>query len=88
MPKWKKIRQSLADRISKVGYNKDYIITCEDIVSAVKRLKANKNDGREGLSTNHFKNASGELFIHTGAWFSAGRSLSEYGYTYPKRQKH
>ena len=28
------------------------------------------NDGREGLSTNHFKNASGELFIYTACMLS------------------
>jgi len=65
------ISKVLGNRISELGYSPDYVITASDVVSAICKLKWNKNDGCAGLSTNHLKYATPELFVHISCLFSA-----------------
>ena len=57
------------EKIAQTGYCADYIIRPDEVIEALCRLKANKNDGGEGLSTNHFKFAGGELTVHLAFCF-------------------
>ena len=57
--------------VSEAGYSADYVITADEVVEAVTRLKSNKNDGGEGVSTNHFKFACVELAVHVSCLFSS-----------------
>ena len=42
----------------------------DDVTTATRKLKLNKNDGGRGLSTNHFKHGSNDLAMHTANLFS------------------
>lgn len=53
-------------------------ITTEDVLSAIKMLKPDKNDGNFGLSTNHFINACDELGVYIALMLS---SLLVHGMT-------
>jgi hypothetical protein len=46
------------------GYSKDCIVTYNDVVTAVNRLKWHKSDGNKGLSSDHVKRACLELSVH------------------------
>ena len=65
------IQLSIVDKIAADGYSSDFIIRPDEVMEAVCRLKANKNDGGEGLSTNHFKYANAELYVHLAFLFSS-----------------
>jgi len=60
----------LDNSISELGYSFNYVITASDVVAAICKLKRNKNDGCAGLSTNHLKHATPELFVHISCSFS------------------
>jgi len=60
----------IVNSISELGYSTDCVITATDVVDAICKLKYNKNDGCAGLSTNHLKHASPELFVHISCLFS------------------
>jgi len=45
-------------------YTEEYAGSADEVADGVARMKANKNDGYAGLSTNHFKLACIELFTH------------------------
>ena len=64
------ISKMLENSISELGYSVDYVITASDVVAAICKLKRNKNDGGAGLSTNHLKHATPELFFHISCLFS------------------
>jgi hypothetical protein len=67
----KGIQLSIVEKIAQTGYCADYIIRPDEVIEALCRLKANKNDGGEGLSTNHFKFAGVELSVHLAFLFSS-----------------
>jgi hypothetical protein len=46
------------------GCTSDCIITSSDVVKAVDRLKFKKDDGNKGLSSDHIKWSSTDLFVH------------------------
>jgi len=46
------------------------VVTADEVASDVNKLKPNKQDGNEGLSSNHFCNAGVRLHIHTSCSFS------------------
>jgi hypothetical protein len=48
------LKNSVRNKISASGFTPDYVISAEEVVAAVRKLNKNKNDGGEGLSTNHF----------------------------------
>jgi hypothetical protein len=64
------IRNAVEERILLAGYSGDYIVTNADVTAAISLLKHNKNDGGQGLSTNHFKFACAEFATHTALLFS------------------
>jgi hypothetical protein len=53
------------ERVLMVGYSDDYIVTSADVTTAISLLKHNKNEGGQGLSTNHFKFACAKFATHT-----------------------
>lgn len=63
-------RRIIEDRVASEGYTSDCTVTADEIISATKRLKPNKQDGNASLSTNHFRFAGCELHIHTVCLFS------------------
>ena len=65
------IKKSVIENFSEAGYSADYVITADEVVEAVTRLKSNKNDGGGGLSTNHFKFACVELAVRVSCLFSS-----------------
>ena len=58
------LRQDIEDKVAAAGYDSNYIITFENIVNAVSKLKPGKHDGHLGLSSDHVTNACDELYIH------------------------
>ena len=52
-------------------YNEECVVSFNDVVEAVNRLKLGKNDGFTGLSTDHVINGCDELFVHVSLLFSS-----------------
>ena len=48
-------------------------MTFNHVVDSVSSLKSNKNDGYDGLLTNHVINGSDELLVHMSLLFSASK---------------
>jgi len=46
------------------------VVTADEVISIMNKLKPNKQDGNESLSSNHFCNAGVQLHIHTSCLFS------------------
>ena len=46
------------------SYSSDCIITCNDVIAAVNKLKCNKGDVNKGLSSDHVKRACSDLSAH------------------------
>ena len=63
-------RSSINERVALAGYTDDYLISKDDVLSAICRQKPNKNDGDRGLSTSHFMHGSAGLAEHTANLFS------------------
>lgn len=63
-------RDIIDSRILEDGYSKDCVVTADEVASVINRLKPNKQDGNEGLSSNHFRNAGLQLHVHTSCLFS------------------
>jgi hypothetical protein len=59
------LQNDINDLIVKDGYNEHCIITVNDVIEAVSRLKSGKHDGHMGLSTDHVKHACDEWHTHT-----------------------
>ena len=49
----------------------DCVINLNDLIGAVSRLKAHKNDGGTGLTSDHIINAGNDCYIHLALLFSA-----------------
>jgi hypothetical protein len=58
------IISDLNNRISHAGFDASCVIGCSEVASAVDNLKANKNDGNHGLSSNHIKLGPDQLNTH------------------------
>jgi hypothetical protein len=58
------------------GYNEHCIVTVNDVIEAVSRLKFAKHDGNMGLSTDHVKHACDEWYTHVSLLLTA---LTVYG---------
>ena len=65
------IQRSVLEKVAEAGYSSDFIVRAGEVIDAVSRLKANSDDGGEGLSTNHFKYASFELALNVSFLFSS-----------------
>jgi hypothetical protein len=65
------LQRDLNDKINVSGYNEHCIMTVQDVVDAVSRIKSGKHDGYLGLSSDHVKHACHELFIHLSMMFNA-----------------
>ena len=50
--------------IAETAFDSNSAITCNDVMSAINKLKSNKNDGNKGLSSDHLKVGSNELSVH------------------------
>jgi len=53
------------------GYTQDCVITAHDVKLAISKLKAHKSDGNFELNTDHFLNASDDLYIHVALLLSS-----------------
>ena len=60
----------LDNGIAQSGFTPDFIVNYREVSKAVSCLKHSKNDGGSGLSTDHFKPAGPDLFIHVACLFS------------------
>jgi len=58
------LKLHLADKVSAAGFDAKYRVGYEEVVFAVCKLKANKDDGDIGLSSNYFLHACNELYVH------------------------
>src|SRR5258706_88347 len=72
----KHIGLEIDERIGSAGLNEDYFVSATEVGVAIAKLKANKNDGGSGLSTNHFIYASVDLWRHIANLF---RGLFTHG---------
>ena len=66
------------------------LLAAVDVLNAIGKLNAGKDDGNGGLTTDHFINASEELLVHVSffvLWFAysrncARRHVFEYGHSH------
>ena len=58
------IVNELNSLIAETAFDSNSAITCNDVMSAINKLKSNKNDGNKGLSSDHLKVGSNELSVH------------------------
>ena len=58
------LRIEIEEEGAEYGYDRDCLITFNDISNAVSKLKPGKRDGNLGLSSDHVSNACDELYIH------------------------
>ena len=58
------INNKIFNQISVNGFDSDCIVTCKDILQAVDKLNAGKNDENYGLMSNHFKAADDDLCVY------------------------
>jgi len=58
------IVSELSAAVCASGFNSDCIVSANDVVGAVNKLKHNKNDGNKGLTSDHIKYACNDLFVH------------------------
>jgi hypothetical protein len=65
------LRRDIEDKVAAAGYDSNCIITFENTVNAVSKLKQGKHDGHFGLSSDHVTNACDELYIHIAILMSA-----------------
>jgi hypothetical protein len=54
-----------------ISSHADCTINLHDLISAVSRLKAHKNDGGTGLTSDHIINAGNDCYVHMAMLFSA-----------------
>ena len=64
------VQEEINHLIYNSGVNTNCIITSDDIASGVKKLKLGKNDGAEGISSDHVVNAGIALYPHIASLFS------------------
>jgi hypothetical protein len=64
------LKQDINGKINESGYNEHCIMTVQDVVEAVSRIKSGKHDGCLGLSSDHVKHTCHELFIHLSMLFT------------------
>jgi hypothetical protein len=64
------INSALTSRIICDGYNDACTVLSCEVADAVNRLKPNKRDGYSGLTTDNFKFACYDLFVHTARLLS------------------
>jgi len=72
-----KINDIINSRILKDGCSADCMVTADEVASVINKLKPNMQDGNEGLSNNHFRNARVQFHIHTSCLFS-GMLVHDY----------
>jgi hypothetical protein len=65
------IRETINYELLSEGYNKDCVISANDIHAAISKLKTGKNDGHRGLSSDYFINACYGLSVHMAFLFSS-----------------
>jgi hypothetical protein len=49
----------------------DFVVTVNDVLSAIYKLNSGKSDGNGGLCTDHFKNSCGDLHVYLSFLFSS-----------------
>jgi hypothetical protein len=65
------LENDLQSVIANATFNEDCVFSVHQIKEAVTRLKAGKNDGSSGLSSDHMINAGDDYFMHIALLFSA-----------------
>jgi len=77
------IRSELDGAISECEFTNFNIFNCQDIMTAISKLKLHKNDGYRGLSTDHFLFAGPELSVNIGFLFTCmvthGTAPNDFG---------
>ena len=64
------IRCDITDSVAGTGYSVHCLFSKSDIENAVKRLKPGKGDGNVGLTTDHFRFACCDFYVHMSLLFS------------------
>ena len=64
------IRCDIIDSVACTGYNDHCLFRKSDIENAVKCLKPLKGDGEAGLTTDHFRFACRDFYVHMSLLFS------------------
>ena len=65
------LQLDINESIVRDGYNEHCIVTVNDVLEAVSRIKPGKHDGQMGLSTDHVKRACDEWYIHASLLLTA-----------------
>ena len=64
------IRREINNSFPLTDSNCDLVVTMNDVISVISKLNSRKSDGNGVLSTDHFKNASDDLFVYVSFLFS------------------
>ena len=64
------LKSQVADKVSAGGFDAECRVKYEEVAFAVCKLKAGKNDGDIGLSSDYFLHACNELYVHISLLFS------------------
>jgi len=65
------LKEYINDKLNVIDYNDHCIMTVNDVVDAVARIKSDKHDGYLGLSSNHVKQACHEFYVHLSMTFTS-----------------
>ena len=65
------IVRDLSKLVSQSGYDKNCVITCNEVAQAISKLKPNKSEGHHGLQSDHIKQGCRELSVHLSFMLTA-----------------
>ena len=65
------IQNEVNNLLNTVSSNADCVINAQDVSSAVSHIKAHKNDGGTGLTSDHIINAGNDFNVHIALLFTA-----------------
>jgi len=66
-----RVRSSIDDSLSYSGFSVQSTISCSEVLVAINKLKAAKNDGNVGLSSDFFKHGCDDLAVYICLLFNA-----------------
>lgn len=65
------IEDTVADLVTCMPFSKNCVISNEDVINAVSKLKAHRNDGSSASSLDYFINVAYYWMVHIACSFSA-----------------
>jgi len=65
------LKLHIANKVSAAGFDAECKVSYEEVVFAVRKLKAGKDDGDIGLRSDHFLHTCNELYVHISLLFSS-----------------